>query len=95
MSVEVIDMYSIKPIDEEQIREAMSKKLVVTVEEHSMMGGLGAAVAEVMSEDAHGCKLLRLGIADRFDLAGDYEFLLAQNRLTVDLIAEDVLNRIQ
>lgn len=95
VSVEVIDMYSIKPIDTERIREAMNKKVVVTMEEHSTMGGLGAAVAEVMSSEMHGCKLLRLGIADRFDLAGDYEFLLAQNRLTADLIAEDVFNRIQ
>jgi len=94
LSVEVIDMYSIKPIDTERIREAMSKKLVVTVEEHSKMGGLGAAVAEVMSGEAHSSKLLRLGIADRFDLAGDYEFLLTQNRLTADLIAEDILSNL-
>ncbi len=91
LSVEVIDMYSIKPLDVARVHEAMQKRLVVTLEEHSKMGGLGAAVAEEMSACGGGCKLLRLGIEDKFDLAGDYEWLLRQNRLTPELIAEDVL----
>jgi transketolase len=91
VTVEVIDMYSIKPIDTDRIREAMKKRLVVTIEEHSKMGGLGAAVAEVMSGEDNACRLLRLGIADQFDLAGDYPFLSEQNRLTPELISEDIL----
>ena len=91
LSVEVIDMYSIKPLDVARVHEAMQKRLVVTIEEHSKMGGLGAAVAEEMSACGAGCKLLRLGIEDKFDLAGDYEWLLRQNRLVSELIAEDVL----
>lgn len=91
LSVEVIDMYSIKPLDVERVHEAMQKRLVVTIEEHSKMGGLGAAVAEEMSACGGGCKLLRLGIEDKFDLAGDYEWLLRQNRLVPELIVEDVM----
>ena len=91
VSAEVIDMYSIKPVDKNRIREAMTKRLVVTIEEHSTIGGLGAAVAEVMSGEKNACKLLRLGIADQFDLAGDYEWLLRKNRLVPELIAEDIL----
>lgn len=90
LSVEVVDMYSIKPMDVARVHKAMQKRLVVTIEEHSKMGGLGAAVAEEMSASGTECKLLRLGIEDKFDLAGDYNFLLEQNRLTPELIAEDV-----
>ena len=94
LSVEVIDMYSIKPLDVARVHEAMQKRLVVTIEEHSKMGGLGAAVAEEMSACGAGCKLLRLGIEDKFDLAGDYEWLLRQNRLVPELIVEDILKNV-
>lgn len=88
----VIDMYSIKPIDKDAILASKDSKLLVTIEEHSKMGGLGGAVAEVISEYAGFPRLLRLGIADVFDLACDYDGLLEQNRLTPSLIAEDIEN---
>ena len=66
-------------------------KLAVTIEEHSKMGGLGAAVAEVMTETIGMPKLLRCGIHDSFDLACDYDGLLVQNRLTPELLVEDII----
>ena len=66
-------------------------KLTVTIEEHNNMGGLGAAVAEVMTEMTGMPRLLRCGIYDSFDLACDYDGLLRQNRLSPDLLAEDIL----
>lgn len=87
-------MYSIKPIDREQILSCKTHKLLVSIEEHSKMGGLGAAVAEIISEFSGYSSLLRLGIADVFDLAGDYDGLLAQNRLTPEQIVEDILEKI-
>jgi transketolase len=92
ISVQVVDMYSIKPIDSQLIAQVMNKGLIVTLEEHSKIGGLGAAVAEEISNLPHQCRLLRLGISDRFDLAGDYEFLLSQNRLMPEQIVEDIMN---
>jgi Transketolase, C-terminal subunit len=86
----VVDMYSIKPLDKEAILAAKDAKLLVSIEEHNKMGGLGGAVAEVISERNGFPRLLRLGIADVFDLACDYDGLLKQNRLTSDFIAEDV-----
>jgi len=91
IDAEVVDMYSIKPVDTQRIHEAAQSRLVVTIEEHSKIGGLGAAVAEEMALCEHSSKLLRLGINDQFDLAGDYNFLLEQNRLTPELIAEDII----
>ena len=89
----VVDMYSIKPIDKEQIAQCACR-LMVTVEEHTIVGGLGGAVSEVLAEMASSTKLLRLGVNDRFATVGDFEYLLRQNRLTADLIAEDVLKNI-
>lgn len=86
----VYDMFTVKPIDHEAVNESRNFKLAVTIEEHSKLGGLGAAVAEVMTESTGMPKLLRCGIHDSFDLACDYEGLLAQNRLTPELIVEDI-----
>lgn len=90
----VVDMYSIKPIDRQAILKSRDSRLLVTIEEHSKIGGLGAAVAEVVSEETGFPRLMRLGIADTFDLAGDYEGLLTQNRLTAPLITEDIFNEL-
>ena len=91
VSTTVYDMFTVKPIDREAVNACKSYKLAITIEEHNKMGGLGAAVAEVMTEQVGLPKLLRCGIHDSFDLACDYDGLLAQNRLTPELIAEDII----
>ncbi len=91
-NVSVVDMYSLKPVDVKRIRECTCAKLVVSLEEHNRMGGLGAIIAEVLTTQPNSPHLLRLGIHDSFDCAEDYEGLLLQNRLTPDLIAEDIVN---
>ena len=91
ISATVYDMFTVKPIDREAVNACKSYKLAITIEEHNKMGGLGAAVAEVMTEQVGMPKLLRCGIHDSFDLACDYDGLLAQNRLTPELIAEDII----
>ena len=90
----VVDMYSIKPIDKELIAKSAEAKLIVTIEEHNIIGGLGGAVAEVLSELNCQTRLLRLGITDKFNQVGDYAFLLEQNRLTKDLLLEDILKEL-
>lgn len=90
----VFDMFSVKPLDRETVAKAKNYQLVVTIEEHNKMGGLGAAVAEILTEQTGMPKLLRCGIYDRFDLACDYDGLLYRNRLSPDLIAEDIINAV-
>lgn len=94
IDAKVVDMYSIKPIDKEQIVNATKSKLIVTIEEHNVVGGLGGAVAEVLSELGSTAKLLRLGVNDQYATVGDYAYLLAQYRLTPELIAEDILKNL-
>lgn len=94
IEAKVVDMYSIKPIDKELIAKSAEAKLIVTIEEHNIIGGLGGAVAEILSELNCQTRLLRLGITDKFNQVGDYAFLLEQNRLTKDLLLEDILKEL-
>ena len=87
----VIDMHTTKPLDTEIIDSEMkSSKLIVSVEEHSKIGGLGGAIAEYLSCVQHHPVLLRLGIKDEFQLAGDYQYMLAQNELLPEQIANNI-----
>ncbi len=76
ISAEVINIHTIKPLDVELV-VASAKKTgkVVTVEEHSIIGGLGGAVAEALSENAP-TKMLRIGVEDRFGESGPAKVLL-------------------
>ena len=72
----VINMHTIKPIDKKKIIELSKKfKLIITVEEHNIIGGLGSAVAEVLSEVTSSPKLIRLGVNDFYSSGGSYEYL--------------------
>ena len=68
-SVGLIDMHTIKPLDAQAVLEAArASKVVLTVEEHNILGGLGAAVAEVMAENPARARLVRHGIMDEYSL---------------------------
>jgi len=71
----VINMHTIKPIDADTVvRAAKETGAIITVENHSVIGGLGSAVAEVLAEQCP-CKMHRLGIQDRFGEVGDRAYL--------------------
>jgi transketolase len=83
-SVGVIDMASIKPLDRDAILEAADRTLtrkLMTVEEHNVLGGLGAAVAEVLTEEGKGIKLKRHGIYDEYSLIAPPTHLYAHYKL--------------
>ena len=72
----VIDMHTIKPLDEAAVlRAAKEIGKIVTVEEHSVIGGLGSAVAEVLAEQCP-AKLKRVGVYDRYTESGPAEALI-------------------
>jgi len=83
-SVGVIDMATIKPIDRDAILEAAERsrtRKLMTVEEHNVLGGLGAAVAEVLTEAGAGIKLKRHGIRDEYSLIAPPTHLYAHYQL--------------
>lgn len=88
ISAAVVNMHTIKPIDAEIILEMNKKcKGIVTAEEHSVIGGLGSAVAEVLAGNA-GAKFERVGIQDKFGKSGKPDQLFAAYGLTAENIIE-------
>ena len=88
ISTSVVDMHTIKPLDKMAVD--FNKKLIVTIEEHSVIGGLGSVVADYISEEKEAPLLLKIGVNDTFSPVGDYGFLLEQNGLSVDKIYSKV-----
>lgn len=94
ISVTVIDMFTLKPIDREAIiKHSKGKKLVVTAENHSITNGLGSAVAEVLAEECQ-TKLVRVGVKERFGQVGSLEFLQEEYGLRAEDIYQAVKNNI-
>jgi len=87
--VSVIDMHTIKPLDEAAIIEAAKTGLIVTVEEHSVKGGLGSAVAEVVCQKCP-VKMRILGLPDETLYSGTNREVFAHYGLTAEGIARSV-----
>jgi len=87
----VINMHTVKPIDKQMINDLIKKnKIIFTVEEHNIIGGLGSAVSEVMSSTKNECKLMRIGIDDFYSSGGSYESLKNIYGLSVEKIIKTV-----
>lgn len=76
IEAQVIDMHTIKPLDIAAVDQLLNHRLVVTVEEHSVMGGLGASIAEHIAQKRSFPPLLCIGVAQGYPQVGDYEFML-------------------
>jgi transketolase len=87
----VIDMFSIKPIDKDLIvKYAEKTKAVVTAENHNIIGGLGSAVAEVLSEHCP-TRMRRIGVKEQFGQVGKVDYLKEFYKLT----AKDIIDAVQ
>ncbi len=90
ISAEVINIHTIKPLDAELVTASAKKTgKVVTVEEHSIIGGLGGAVAEVLAEQAP-TKMLRIGVNDTFGESGPAKALIEKYGLDAKSICAKV-----
>lgn len=90
ISLRVIDMHTLKPIDRDiVIKAAKETKGIVTAEEHSIIGGLGSAVAEVLAEE-HPTRMKRVGVMDTFGESGKPDELMVKYHLTADDIVAAV-----
>lgn len=93
ISVRLISMGSLKPLDEECIiNSARNTRAIITVEEHSVIGGLGSAVSEVLCEAGINVPFKRLGIPSEFpERVGDQEWFLSKYKLTDEGIVNSIL----
>ncbi|MBQ9975981.1 MAG: transketolase family protein [Clostridia bacterium] len=88
ISAEVINIHTIKPLDEELVVRSASKTgKVITAEEHSIIGGLGSAVSEALCEAGVGAKLVRIGVQDVYGKSGKATDLIKAFGLDADSIA--------
>jgi transketolase len=93
VSVRVINMHTVKPIDSDIILQAAAEtRVMVSVEEHSVIGGLGSAVAEVLSEGGGNIPFKRIGIPDTFCYGvGSQEFQLERHGVSARSVEESVV----
>ena len=87
---EVLNMHTIKPLDEETLDRYSDWDLVVTVEEHSVIGGLGSAVAEYYASKEKHPRQIRIGIEDRFSEPGEQGYVKQINGLDAAGISERI-----
>ena len=90
MDVALVNLHTIKPIDAECVTKYAEKcGNVITVEEHSVIGGLGDAVADVLMGKVC-CKFRKIGVNDRFGQSGKAADVLREYGLTADQIAAKI-----
>jgi len=95
-SVSVVNIPSVKPLDIQFIeKNSACHRLVVTIENHSIIGGLGSAVAECLAELDTAAPLLRIGVRDVFSQGASQPYLLDQHGLTPQAIANAIIKRTQ
>jgi transketolase len=91
LSVRVIDMHTIKPIDREAILKAVTEtRRIITVEEHNIESGLGSAVADVICASGKACAFTKLGMPDCYSIVGYPEDLYNHYKFDADGIVEAV-----
>ena len=92
INVRVIDIHTIKPIDKEMIIKcAKETKKLISIEDHNVIGGLGSAISEVLT-DEYPTKLIRLGINDTFGKSGKAEDLMKYFGITAENIEQQFLS---
>lgn len=91
INVRVVDVHTIKPIDREMIIKCTKEtKRIITIEDHSIIGGLGSSVCEVLSEE-YPVKIERMGIVDTFGESGKAEELMKKYKIDSTAIVEKVV----
>ncbi|CAL78863.1 putative transketolase, C-terminal section (TK) [Bradyrhizobium sp. ORS 278] len=95
ISAEVVSFHTVKPLDEDKLKQAFSRfKLVATIEEHSLIGGFGAAVSEwLVDSETQSKKFLRFGTPDAFfKKSGEQEYAREVLGLTGHQIADKIIH---
>lgn len=92
ISVRIIDMFTIKPLDQQAVLKAARETgAIITLENHNIINGLGSAVAEVLAENNCNVKFKRMGVPDSVGEVGTVEYLLEKFKISRTYIAENAV----
>lgn len=95
ISSTIVDMFTVKPLDEELVREvSRGKRVIVAAENHSKIGGLGSAIAEVLAENPIEAPFISIAIQDHFGEVGTQDYLQRKFGLNADAIVSKVLEKL-
>jgi transketolase len=95
ITVRLLDMHTIKPLDTDAVTRALSEiGRIITIEDHNILNGLGSAVCEVAAEMGKG-RVKRIGIQDQFGESAPYEYLLEKNGVSVDNIVSTAITMVE
>ena len=94
LSCKVVNVHTVKPVDTNVVKDSLKSKLIITVEEHNILGGLGSAISECKSKFLNSPPQLFFGINDSYGKAGDYDFLKIKNGLSSENIVTKALDKI-
>lgn len=95
VEVAVINVHTIKPLDKNKLDEVFETyKLIVTVEEHNILGGMGSAIAEYKATKSNSPRQIFVGFPDSFAKAGTQQYIWEQKGLTGEQIADRILKEV-
>tara|TARA_Y100000590_G_scaffold444423_1_gene575147 strand:- start:1492 stop:2475 length:984 start_codon:yes stop_codon:yes gene_type:complete len=92
----VVNIHTIKQLDTNDIIKYINKsKIIVTMEEHNIIGGLGSAIAEINSKTTNSAQQLFIGMPDVYDNGGEYKDIKEKYGLSANLVAKQIFNSIE
>ena len=92
----IVNVHTLKPIDENIIQDYISNsEIIITIEEHNIIGGLSSVIAEINSKMGSGIKQVSIAIPNQYDSAGPYDYLKEKNGLTPNKISERIINELK
>ena len=88
ISAEILDMHTIKPLDEEAVKASIRKiGKIITIEDHSVINGLGSAVADIIAQEGKGI-LRKIGVQDTFGETAPYDRLMEKHGITTEALVQ-------
>lgn len=93
IKVRVIDVHTLKPIDTDIIiKSAKETKRLISIEDHSIIGGLGSIISDVLTEN-YPCKLTKMGLKDKFGESGNAKELMHKFEIDSDAIVKEIIEK--
>ena len=91
IDVELVNIVSLKPIDEKVISLFKKFNKIITIEEHTSVGGLGSIIAEKVLKNRSNIKLFSISLPDKFGPTGTYDYLLKHHGLDSDSLTKKII----